>query len=163
LTTIENNSYFGKRRGQIFVRTTLFAFCALLALVGGAGGQLGDTDPYSLNVVKFELQMRLGGQKVIHGFSQKSLFRLGDGVAVALLKILDQEALMDPQTVKGFLPIVKDSFSQPKLISIEADKTPRVTLFLLDHIRRNIADVQVRQDLQQTMEFVKEMTVEHQP
>jgi hypothetical protein len=140
------------------VRITLFIFCALLGLVGASLGQSGDSDPYSINVVKFELQMRSGGGKVIHGFSQKSLSRLGDGVSVAIMKILDQHALTNPETVRDFLPIVKDCFSQPQLISIAADKTPRVTLFLLDYVRQNVTDPQVQQEIQQTEEFVKAKT-----
>ena len=140
------------------MRVTLLVFCALMGLVRASGGQSGDTDPYSINVVKFELQMRSGGRKVIHGFSQKGLSRLGDGVSVAILKILDQHALTNPETVRDFLPIVKDCFSQPQFISIEADKTPTVTLFLLDYLRRNVSDPQAQADIQETIQFVSRKT-----
>jgi hypothetical protein len=121
-------------------------------------GQSGAPDPYSIGLVKFELQMRSGGRKVIHGFSQKGLGRLGDSVSEAILKILDDQAVTSPETVRDFLPIIRDSFAEPRLISIEADRTPRVTLFLLDYLKQRVNDAQTQQDIQETVEFVKAKT-----
>jgi hypothetical protein len=78
--------------------------CLLVIPMMLLNGQSEGPDPYSIGVVKFELQMRSGKRKVIHGFSQKNLSRLGDGVSVAILKILDEHTLTDPETVRGFLP-----------------------------------------------------------
>jgi hypothetical protein len=140
------------------MRILLFVCCALLTLVVSSGGQSGEADPYSLTIVKFELQMRLGKQKIIHSFSQKSLIRLGDGVSIAILKLLDDSALTNPETVRSLLPIVRDAFAAPQLISIEADKTPRVTLFLLNYLRLKVSDPETQRTIQDATDFVEHQT-----
>jgi hypothetical protein len=144
--------------GAKIVRILLLVCCALLTLIVSSGGQSGEADPYSLNIVKFELQMRAGGRKVIHSFSQKSLFRLGDGVSIAILKILDDSALTNPETVRDLLPIVRDAFAAPQFISIAANKTPKVTLFLLNYLRLKVSDPETQLAVQETAEFVEHQT-----
>jgi hypothetical protein len=122
--------------------------------------QSEDADAYSVGVVKDALAMRSGGQIAIRSWSQKHLSRLGDGVSIALLKILEESDLKNFERVRDLLPIVRDSFSQPQFISIEADKKPKVTLLLLDHLRQNIADAQVQSDILQTVEFVESKAAE---
>lgn len=136
----------------------LLALCLALSLLPHDKPE--DSDPYSLRLVSFELKMRSGGKRVIHGSTQKRLPGLGDRVAVAPLKLLDQQQLSDAQTVRDFLPIIENAFLQPQSISIEADKKPDITLFLLYYLRQNIADVETRQAIQQTMDFVKQKTKE---
>jgi hypothetical protein len=102
-----------------------------------------------------EMEMRSGGRRVIHGFSQKYLARLGDGVSIAILKLLDKDALSKPETVRDFLPIIRDAFAFPELISIETDKTPRVTLFLLDYLGGKVTDLETTRQIHETVEFVK--------
>jgi hypothetical protein len=118
----------------------------------------GNRDDYSLALIKSELEMRSGGRRVIHGFSQKRLGRLGDGVSIAILKLLDDEALSNPETVREFLPIIQDAFRSPQFISIGADRTLRVTLFLLNHLREKVTDVKAIQQIQETADFVKTQT-----
>jgi hypothetical protein len=140
------------------MRTTVLICCVLVTFAISLSAQSEDADPYSIRVVKDALAMRSGGQIVIRSWSQKHLSRLGDSVSIALLKILEGSDLKNPEKVRDLLPIVRDSFSQPQFISIEADRKPKVTLFLLDHLRQNIADAQVQREIEQTMEFVKERT-----
>jgi hypothetical protein len=140
------------------MRIALLVFCLVLIPTVLLDGQSEAPDPYSIGLVKFELQMRSGGRKVIHGFSQKGLVRLGDGVSDAILKILDDQELTRPDAVRNFLPIIRDSFAEPRLISIEADKTPRVTLFLLDYLKQRVNDAQTQQDIQETVDFIKTKT-----
>lgn len=132
--------------------------CVLLGFVASSGGQSGAADPYSINIVKFELQMRAGGRKVIHGFSQKRLYRLGDSVSIAILKILDEDELSRPEVVRDLLPIIRDAFEEPRLISIESDKSPRITMFLLDYVKMRIRDNQVSADIQETADYVTSKT-----
>lgn len=142
------------------MRIVILACCFFLALAVPLGGQSGDDDPYSINVVRNALTSRLGGQKVVHSWSQKHLSRLGDGASVALLKILDQHDLIDPQTVRDFLPIIRDSFAEPGFIYLEADKSPKVTFFLLNYLGQNVSEVQAQHAIQQTVEYVKQKTHE---
>ena len=84
-----------------------FLSCCLLAIFAiPVAGQPGDTDPYSVNAVRNALNERTGEQKVIHSWSQKHLSRLGDGVSVALINVLEEGELVDPHTVIAFLPII---------------------------------------------------------
>lgn len=117
---------------------------AILAFVAISVGQATDEDPYYLRVVKNALAMRSGNQIVIQSWSQKQLARLGDGVSIALLKILDEQDLANPQTIRAMLPIIRDSFVEPQFIAIEENRNPRITLFLLSCLQRSILDTPTR-------------------
>ena len=137
------------------MRTYVLLF-GILFLVGTvAGGQSEESDHYSLRVVQAILRLRSGGQKFIFSQNQKSLARLGDGVSIAILKLLDEQDLKNPQVIRDFLPIIQQGFSQPELISLEADRKPSVTLFLLNFLRHNVVDPQTQRDIQQTVEVVE--------
>ncbi len=57
--------------------------------------------------------------------------------------------------MKDFLPIIRDSFGRPELISAEVDKKPKVTLLLLDYLRLKMtSDSQTQLDIDQTIEFL---------
>lgn len=122
------------------------------------GDESDKSDVYSLQTVGFELRMRSGGMVVIHSWSQKRLARLGDAVGIALLKILSTQDMQNLQTVRGLLPIVRDSFAQPDFVSVESDKNPKVTLFLLEYLTHNISDVGTVRDIEETITFVKQKT-----
>lgn len=138
----------------------LLLLCFVFTLVVSSSGQSESSDPYSMKAVAGALAMRSGGRKVIISVIQKHLSRLGDGVSIALLKILDQPELVDPSRVQDYLPIICDSFAAPKLISSDVDKKPKVTLFLLTYLLRNVGDARVQQEIQQTIEFVRNKTVD---
>src|SRR5262249_31542523 len=108
--------------------------CGLLVFAAARGGEVNEADPYAISVVQVALKMRSAGHKFILSQTQKHLARLGDGVSIALLKILDGQDLTIPQMVSEVLPIIRDSFAQPELISIEVDKKPKITLFLLNSL-----------------------------
>ncbi len=117
-------------------------------------------DPYSLNLVSSELKVNAAGRRIVRSWAQKGLVLLGDGVSVALLKLLDDSDLKNPEKVRDFLPIIRDAFGQPQSIAIEADKRPQVTTFLLNYVRQNISDTQVQSEIQQTMDFIEKKTEE---
>jgi hypothetical protein len=119
------------------------------------GGQSGDADPYFVNMIKFELSMRSRGRKIIHSYTQKNLARLGDGVSVALVKALDEAQLEQTQTIRDILPIIRDAFSGPQFIANQSDREPRVTTFLLTHLRQNTPDAQLKSEIDQTIDFVR--------
>lgn len=118
----------------------------------------GADDPYFIGIVGFELKMNSGGRRMTHSWSQKRLVQLGDGVSVALLKILSPDDLRNPERVREFVPIIQACFAQPSAISLEANRDPRVTLFLLDHLRQDIDDPEVRELIRQTEELVRQKT-----
>ncbi len=125
------------------------------ALLGGQSDEPGQSDAYSISSVKTALSMRAGGRKVIFSVTQKQITKLGDGVSIALLKILDQGHLVDPQTISDFLPIIRDAFDQPQLIMTEVDRQPKVTSFLLTYLQQNFSDPAVLENIRETIEFVK--------
>src|SRR5260370_26565391 len=100
---------------------TLCSFPTLFAT------QSEESDPYSIKLVQTALKTRSDG--IVIAKVQTHLARMGDRVSVALLKDLSENMLTDPSTVEGFLPIIRDAFSEPRLIATEIDKEPRVTLF----------------------------------
>jgi hypothetical protein len=92
--------------------------------------------------------------------ARSGLFSWGLAISIALLKILDDQDIRNPATVRDFLPIIRSAFSAPQFASVESDKKPRVTLFLLEHLQQEINDVQVRLEIEQTINFVRAKTGE---
>jgi hypothetical protein len=124
-------------------------------------GQSEEADPYSVKLVQAALKTRSGG--LIIAKVQTHLARMGDGVSIALVKIFTEAELEDPQTVEAFLPIIRESFSQPQFISVDIDKKPMVTLFLLKQLKRNITSAQTDGDIEETIKFVNEKAATQNP
>jgi hypothetical protein len=122
------------------------------------GGQVGGEDPYEMNFVQASLKTSLEVPGFSNGAVVKNLQRLGDGVSIALLKLLDEGAITDPEKVESFLPLIHHSFSYPAGISMAANKEPRVTLFLLKHLERDITEPGTKQHIRETIEFVNSQT-----
>ena len=114
------------------------------------------TDPYSINLVKTALSMRRQG--LIDAKVNTYLRRMGDRTSIALIKCLGQKDITDPLIVRTFLTLIRDSFSEPQLIVVEADKQPAVTMLLLRWLRDTIADTETQQEVQNTMDFVTSKT-----
>ncbi|MDQ5845793.1 MAG: hypothetical protein M3539_10925 [Acidobacteriota bacterium] len=141
-----------------FVLVTLSAF-----LISGAGLPRNTNqnvteqrdDAYSIHLVENLLQYptQLGA-----GFTEKQLNRLGDRVSIALLKILPEGELSNPQKVRSFLPLIRAAFLYPNLISIGEDRKPKVTLFLLRHLENEAKDRWLKEEIVQLRDFVKEKT-----
>jgi len=113
-------------------------------------------DPYSLAAVRASLSDRSRGIGV--GPVESQILRLGDGCAIALLKILKPRDLTDPQMIKNFLPMLRDSFSYPKIIQMQDNKTPNVTLFLLGYLYEKVREESVRVEISSTIEFIQKQT-----
>jgi hypothetical protein len=140
------------------MRLFLLVCCAILAFAGALQGQPDESSAYSISIVKFALQMRSGGQWVIFSPTQRSLARLGDGVSIALLKLIEEQDLTSRDTARALLSIIRDAFEQPQLIEIDVDKEPKVTLFLLRYMQLRVSDSEVRRDIQETIDSVKAKT-----
>jgi hypothetical protein len=131
----------------------------LAALCSAVEGQNPDaTNPYSMNFVRSELQGHAGSMQFESGYTAKNIYRLGDGVSVALLKILDDSELANLEKIRMILPIIRQAFSHPELINIQVDKDPKVTEFLLKDLQRDISDPTVRSQIGQTLEYVRKQT-----
>jgi hypothetical protein len=97
-------------------------------------------------------------QHIITGWSIKHIRNLGDGTAVALLKFLPASELMKPDAIRVYLRLIKDSFAGLEWITIEENKTPRVTVFLLRSLGHDVEDVTLRNEIQQVTDYVKQQT-----
>jgi hypothetical protein len=117
-----------------------------------------EPDLYCLAVVRFVLRLNSGGRKVIRSHDLKRLARLGDGVAVALIKLLNENELPNTDTVKACLTLINMAFSVPNGITAEEDKNPKVTLFLLNYLYEKVSDPQLREQIQQTIQYVRQQT-----
>jgi hypothetical protein len=133
-------------------------FCALLIWTAPLGGQTDAEDPYSIQFVRNNLQNSRVRPVGLWSSAFKDFQRLGDGVSIALLKILEDHDLKDPKTIQACLPLIHDSFSFPPIISMRVNKKPKVTLFLLRHMQQSISDAQTQRDIQETMDYVQRQT-----
>jgi hypothetical protein len=93
-------------------------------------------DPYSMKLVAFALRWYSRG--FYKSVTQKRVSWLGDRAAIALTKILTDEDVREPQTIKGTLDIIHNSFVYPGAITLAVDKKPKVALLLLDYLQRNV-------------------------
>jgi len=116
--------------------------------------QLDEADPYSINFVHSALSLH--SQGIYFSVVEKNIPRRGDQISIALLKIFTDIELSTPEIVRSFLPLIQQSFSQPEAISMDIDKKPRVALFLLNYLQRNISDTQTQRDIEETIKFLQE-------
>jgi hypothetical protein len=134
--------------------------CLLIGSCFGLAGQQPSPDPYSLVAVR-GLMDRVS-QGVTLGIDVKVVTRLGDRCAVAILKIVDQQDLKDPRKATVIVTMIHNSFAYPQNITVDEDKDPRVSLFLLAYLLEKVNDAQLQRQIQQTIEFVKTKTsVDH--
>jgi hypothetical protein len=83
---------------------------------------------------------------------------LGDGVSVGVLKTVSPKDLAKPEFVKAYLEVIGIVFSQPQWIVCAEDKTPEVTLFLLDYLREKISDEELQREIDSTKQYVLKQT-----
>lgn len=80
---------------------------------------------------------------------------LGDSASVGVLKVVDSKDLTTPKVVKAYLQVVRRAFSQPQTTIVCAeDKTPDVTVFLLNYLREKVKDRELQRQIDSTKEYV---------
>jgi len=126
----------------------------LLTFAIPLNGQLNEADPYSIDFVHKALSLH--SQGIYVSFVEKNIPRRGDQISIALLKIFTDVELSTPEIVRSFLLLIQQSFSQPEAISMDIDKKPRVALFLLNYLQRNISDTQTQRHIEETIKFLQE-------
>jgi hypothetical protein len=67
--------------------------------------------------------------------------------------------MLNPKNGRVFLPMIREAFSQPALIAVEANRKPQVTLLLLDHIRQKLNDEKISADVEETASFVRDHAI----
>jgi hypothetical protein len=130
---------------------------ALFLLLGIPFIQSGDQhEDYSVRDVDEAITEHKHGYSL--GFADKHVDRLGDRVSIALLKLYNEAQLKDSQTVRGFLPVVLEAFKYPQLIDIPADKEPRVTNYLLEHLEREVSDPVLKKEISNVRKTIQDLT-----
>jgi len=87
----------------------------------------------------------------------KRLNSLGDQAAIALIKILNEQEIKDSKRMEYVLHLIKESFAAPSLISVTADKKPKVTMLFLQYLR-DYSDKEMKSTIEHTIEYVQKRT-----
>jgi hypothetical protein len=116
-------------------------------------------DDYSVPIVKsFIHATASSGVHVLMGFQQREMWRQGDRVSIALLKIYSLEELRDSRVVHNFFPAIQIAFEDLAWVESEQDRKPAVTLFLLTSIEREMQDPAVKKEIADLIGYVKIQT-----
>jgi len=79
---------------------------------------------------------------------------LGDGMSVGVLKTVSPQDLTKPEFVKAYLQVIRIVFSEPQWVVCAEDKSPEVTLFLLDYLREKVEDKELQHEIDSTKDYV---------
>jgi hypothetical protein len=72
------------------------------------------------------------------GIDDKIFSRSGDLASLAVLQTFTDAVIASPQNGKGILMVLRTAFACPhRCVTAAGDRQPRVTLLLLEHLRRN--------------------------
>ena len=99
-----------------------------------------------------------GGQPYFSSWSEKGAHRLGDRVAVGILKIYKKSELAKSKNIKIILPVIRESFLYPNLIENEADKVPDVSLSLLRDFESNVKNASLKEEITKSINLILEKT-----
>jgi len=94
------------------------------------------------------------------GYNEKIVNRLGDGAAIAIIKIFTAKELVKPENVNQILSIVREAFERPEIVPVEEDRNPRVTNLLLRYLENQTTDSKLKTSIHKTEEFVENRTGE---
>jgi hypothetical protein len=83
---------------------------------------------------------------------------LGDGLSVGVLKTVSPKDLTKPEFVKAYLLLIRYVFSEPKWIVCPEDKTPEITVFLLDYLREKVTAEELQHQIDSTKQYVLNQT-----
>jgi len=142
-----------------YLQMLLLPFFAVLIMPTAEAGEVQDS--YSLQLVRTCIKERSMG--LYTATAAKHLPRLGDKVGIAIVKIYTSSDIMEPKTVRLFLPVIQMAFQDPRLISDEEDRKPAVTVLLLNYLRGNISDVALKKEISKVEEQVLQMTAKSPP
>ncbi len=138
----------------------LILFCCLFLTASFAFAQSktkeSNEDVYSVEFIRNAVKnpnLALGVS-----FTEKRINRLGDGISIALLKIYDANELENPQNIKNYLPLIEAAFVAPRIITIAEDKNPKITMFLLKFLQKEVTDTEIRTKISDTIKYIEKQT-----
>lgn len=127
-----------------------FTSICLIAL-GSCAVISAQTDPRSDSVDRFTAARQIvnGVMKSPAGlhvsFTLTAARGIGDGIAVAIMKLTRLKELEDLDNQKRVMLLLEDAFSAPSLIAFEEDKNPGATLVLLTYLMEHSTDPRTKQ------------------
>jgi len=108
---------------------------------------------YSFNDVKAAIH-RVMSSGMYSGWDEKTFYRSGDLVAVAVLKTLDDGEMVSPEHAKAVLRIIRSAFACPQYcVKVSDDRRPRMTLLLLEHLNE-ITGWKMQTDIEEVKHFI---------
>jgi len=114
-------------------------------------------DTYELQLVRNALRdpvMALGAS-----FTEKQINRLGDRLAIALIKIYPERELFEPSNVRRYLPLIRAAFVAPRIVSDPADRKPAITVMLLRQLEAQAPNGADRPQIRDALRFVQAQTL----
>jgi hypothetical protein len=150
------------------MRTLSVLFSVLLASSLLLGDQKSvstphENDSYSVGFVESAVQLvkrvDTRGGSSWEMKSLTSLRYLGDRVSIAMLKIFRVDEITEPQNAEACLTIIRNAFSDRRVVSDDSDKDSRITLFLLDYLQQNeISNPGIEKRIEYLKQCVKDFT-----
>jgi hypothetical protein len=142
-----------------YLQPLLLPLFAVLILPTAEAGEVQDS--YSLQLVRTCIKERSMG--LYTATAAKLMPRLGDKVGIAIVKIYTSSDIMEPKTVRLFLPVIQMAFQYPRLISDEEDRKPAVTMLLLNYLRGNVREGALKEEISRVEDQVLQMTTKSPP
>jgi hypothetical protein len=92
---------------------------------------------------------------MIEGLDRKLFVHLGDAGAVLATKVLADRTLT-AKTIGNALAVIEDSFGEPKLVEVTADREPRTSLLLLRYLELSTSDAESRKNIADTRKYIQD-------
>jgi len=105
---------------------------------------------FLLNICKSEFPGSMGNL-------DNAVATWGDGASISILKLLDAEELATPENTKAYLCLVRKAFYDSAKIWRKADRSPNVTVFLLDYLeQKHLKNVPLRKEIESVRRYIRE-------
>jgi hypothetical protein len=94
--------------------------CTILLLFSSVFAQhkVNGQDEYTESIRLVKQSVKNPQLAVGLSFTQKHISRFGDGVAIALLKIYDADALERLENIRNYSQIIRTAFVAPKIVEL---------------------------------------------
>lgn len=83
----------------------------------------------------------------ISSWDVKALWPLGDQAAIALMRMYDEDHLLQPTHLDSALWILSAAFEEPSWIENPEDRQPRATIFLLKVLERDVEEAKYKEKI----------------
>lgn len=123
--------------------------CRAFLLAGGEKYEMGNVRSF------LDLAMHGGGSL---SFTDQGVQNLGDGAAVAFLKIVPSSDMAKTEFIKAYLGLARTAFSNPELTMCSEDRSPEVTLFVLAYFQGKTKNAGLQREIDSTKEFILKQT-----